>query len=227
MRILVVEDEPRIAGFLSKGLRENAFAVDVAETGEEALYLVQVNTYDAMILDVMIPQKDGFEVCLEMREKKISIPVLMLTARDAVSDRIKGLDSGADDYLIKPFAFDELLARLRALLRRKDKAFTDLEITIGDLSIDPKSQRVWRGSSEIPLTTKEFTVLEYLARNAGRIIGREELSEHCWDETYDPFSNLIEVFINRLRKKIDTEGKTPLLHTKRGAGYVFGDLKAK
>ena len=227
MRILLVEDEPGIANFIGRGLRENAFAVDVAETGEDALYQAEINSYDAIILDVMIPQKDGFEVCLELREKNVQIPVLMLTARDAVADRIKGLDAGADDYLIKPFAFDELLARIRALLRRGEKHFTDLEITIGDLKIDPKSQRVWRGAEEIALTTKEFTVLEYLAKNAGRIIGREELSEHCWDETYDPFSNSIEVFINRLRKKLDADGKTPLLHTKRGAGYILQNLESE
>ena len=228
MRILLVEDEPRIANFVVKGLRENAFAVDVAETGEDALYQAEINTYDAIILDVMIPQKDGFEVCRELREKGSQIPILMLTARDAVEDRISGLDFGADDYLTKPFAFGELLARLRAILRRREKSFLPSRITIDDLEIDTQSQRVWRGDREIALTTKEFTVLEYLARNAGKVIGREELSEHCWDETYDAFSNTIEVFINRLRKKVDAEeGKTTLLHTKRGAGYVLGDLTAE
>ena len=227
MRILLVEDEPRIANFVSKGLRENAFAVDVAETGEDALYQAEINTYDAIILDVMIPEKDGFEVCRELREKGVPIPILMLTARDAVEDRIEGLDTGADDYLTKPFAFGELLARLRAILRRREKSLLPTRITVADLEIDTQSQRVRRGGREIALTTKEFTVLEYLARNAGKVIGREELSEHCWDETYDPFSNTIEVFINRLRKKIDAEeGRLPLLHTKRGAGYVLGDLTA-
>jgi DNA-binding response OmpR family regulator len=226
MRILLVEDEPRIANFVSKGLRENAFAVDVAETGEDALYQAEINTYDAIILDVMIPEKDGFEVCRELREKGSQIPILMLTARDAVEDRIEGLDTGADDYLTKPFAFGELLARLRAILRRREKSLLPARITIDDLEIDTQSQRVRRGGREIQLTTKEFTVLEYLARNAGKVAGREELSEHCWDETYDPFSNTIEVFINRLRKKIDTEGKTPLLHTRRGAGYILGDSTA-
>ena len=224
----MVEDERRIAGFVVKGLRENAFAVDTAETGEDALYQAEINTYDAIILDVMIPEKDGFEVCRELREKGSQIPILMLTARDAVEDRISGLDTGADDYLTKPFAFGELLARLRAILRRREKSFLPTRIAVADLEIDTQSQRVRRGGQEIHLTTKEFTVLEYLARNAGRIIGREELSEHCWDETYDAFSNTIEVFINRLRKKIDgEEGKTILLHTKRGAGYVLGDLTAE
>ena len=227
MRILLVEDERRIAGFVTKGLRENAFAVDVAETGEDALYQAEINTYDVIILDVMIPAPDGFEVCRELREKGSQIPILMLTARDAVEDRIEGLDTGADDYLTKPFAFGELLARLRAIMRRKEKSFLPSRVTVADLEIDTKAQRAWRNGNEISFTTKEFTVLEYLARNAGKVIGREEISEHCWDETYDPFSNSIEVFVNRLRKKIDTEGKLPLLHTRRGAGYVLGDLTAE
>ena len=228
MRILLVEDEPRIANFVVKGLRENAFAVDVAETGDDALYQAEINTYDAIILDVMIPEKNGFEVCRELREKGSPIPILMLTARDAVEDRIEGLDTGADDYLTKPFAFGELLARLRAILRRREKSFLPTRITVADLEIDTLSQRVWRDGQEISLTTKEFAVLEYLAQNAKKVIGREELSEHCWDETYDAFTNTIEVFINRLRKKIDAEeGKTVLLHTKRGAGYILGDLTAE
>lgn len=227
MRVLLVEDEKRIANFVAKGLRENAFAVDVAETGEDALYQADINTYDVIILDVMIPAPDGFEVCRELREKGSQIPILMLTARDAVEDRIEGLDTGADDYLTKPFAFGELLARLRAILRRKEKSFLPSRFTVDDLEIDTKAQRAWRNGNEISFTTKEFTVLEYLARNAGKVIGREEISEHCWDETYDPFSNSIEVFINRLRKKIDADGKTPLLHTRRGAGYVLGDLTAE
>ena len=224
MRILLVEDEPRIANFICQGLRESAFAVDAAETGDDALYQAAVNEYDLIILDVMIPGRDGFEVCRELRETGLQIPILMLTARDAVEDRIKGLDAGADDYLTKPFAFGELLARLRALLRRREKSFTDSEIVVGDLRIDAKSQRVRRGAEEILLTAKEFTVLEYLARNADRVIGREELSEHCWDETYDPFSNTIEVFINRLRKKMETDGKETLLYTRRGAGYILRNL---
>lgn len=227
MRILLVEDEPRIAGFVSKGLRESAFAVDVCETGEEALYQAEINSYDLIVLDVMIPKKDGYEVCRELREKNVQTPVLMLTARDAVEDRIKGLDTGADDYLTKPFAFGELLARIRALLRRGDKIFTDSEIVVGDLRIDAKAQRVRRGAAEVFLTTKEYTVLEYLAKNAGRVVGRDEISEHCWDESYDPFSNSIEVFINRLRKKIDVADAKPLLHTKRGAGYILQDLEDK
>ncbi len=224
MRILLVEDDEGISNFIVKGLEEAAYAIDVAVDGEEALYQVSINEYDAIILDVMIPYKNGIEVCREIREEGLDTPILMLTARDAVKDRIKGLDAGADDYLTKPFAYGELLARVRALLRRKEKQFLDSRIEIGDLEIDTQSQRVWRKGKEISLTTKEFTVLEYFARNAGRVIGREELSEHCWNETYDPFTNTIEVFINRLRKKVDKNTKKPLLHTRRGAGYILQDL---
>ena len=225
MRILLVEDDEGISNFIVKGLEEAAYAVDLAEDGEDALYQISINEYDAIVLDVMIPSKDGIEVCREIREKGMDIPILMLTARDAVKDRIKGLDAGADDYLTKPFAYEELLARVRALLRRKEKQFLASKIEIGDLEIDTQSQRVWRRGKEISLTTKEFTVLEYFARNAGRVIGREELSEHCWNETYDPFTNTIEVFVNRLRKKIDKDTKNPLLHTRRGAGYILQDLE--
>lgn len=221
--MLLAEDDVRIANFVSRGLRENSYAVDVVGDGDEALYQAEINPYDVVILDVMMPGKDGFEVCRELRERGLQTPVLMLTARDAVEDRISGLDQGADDYLTKPFAFGELLARLRAMLRRREKALLPSVIEVADLVIDTGSQRARRGGRELQLTTKEFAVLEYLARNAGRVIGREELSEHCWDERYDPFSNTIEVFINRLRKKIDVPGSVPLLHTRRGAGYVLMD----
>lgn len=224
MRILLVEDDEGISSFILKGLREAAFAVDLSVDGEDALYQVSINEYDAIILDVNIPFKNGFEVCSELREQGSEVPILMLTARDAVKDRIEGLDVGADDYLIKPFAYGELLARVRALLRRKEKQFVDSTLNVGELEIDTKSQRVWRSSGEeILLTTKEFTVLEYFARNPGRVIGREELSEHCWDETYDAFTNSIEVFINRLRKKIDKAANKPLIQTRRGAGYILQD----
>lgn len=221
MRILLAEDDERISRFILKGLREAAFAVDHACNGEEALYHASINFYDVIILDVMMPLVDGFEVCRQIRENGLETPILMLTARDAVHDRITGLDAGADDYLVKPFAFGEFLARIRALLRRKDKNFADTVITFGDLRIDPKSQTVFRGKTEISLTAKEFTVLEYFARHEGRVIGREELSEHCWDETFDPFSNSIEVFVNRLRKKIGRADEASLIQTRRGAGYIF------
>lgn len=221
MRILLVEDDEGISSFILKGLREAALAVDLSADGEDALYQVSINDYDLVILDVMIPLKDGFEVCREMREQGLETPILMLTARDAVQDRIEGLDSGADDYLVKPFAYDELLARIRALLRRKEKPLAPDLLKVGDLEVDTKSQRIRRGGEEIRLTAKEYTVLEYFARNPGRVIGREEISEHCWDETYDPFTNSIEVFINRLRKKIDKNSREPLLQTRRGAGYIL------
>jgi two-component system copper resistance phosphate regulon response regulator CusR len=170
----------------------------------------------------MIPAPNGFEVCRRIRENKNRVPVLMLTARDAVEDRIEGLNLGADDYLTKPFDFGELLARIRALLRRGN-VLLEAKIKIADLEIDTQAQRVWRGDTEIILTTKEFALLEFLARERGRVVGREEISTHVWDENFDSFSNLIEVYINRLRRKIDLPEKIPLFHTRRGAGYVLQD----
>lgn len=221
MRLLLVEDDTRIARFVAKGLREQAYAVDIAATGEDALYQAAVNTYDLVILDVMIPAPDGFAVCRELRKSGQRMPILMLTARDAVEDRIAGLDHGADDYLTKPFEFRELLARLRALLRRSGE-LRPAKITIADLVLDTGAQSARRGGRQITLTAKEYALLEYLARNAGRVVGRAEIAEHVWDETFDPFSNLIEVYINRLRRKVDADSPRPLLQTRRGVGYVLG-----
>ena len=221
MRVLLVEDDVRIARFVAKGLREQSYAVDVAASGDAALYQAEINSYDLFILDVMIPGVDGFAVCRKIRESGIRAPILMLTARDAVDDRITGLDHGADDYLTKPFEFGELLARLRALLRRSTELRPPL-ITIEDLVLDTQGQRVSRAGRSVVVTTKEYALLEFLARNTGRVIGRAEIAEHVWDESFDPFSNLIEVYVNRLRKKIDTAGTEPLLHTRRGAGYFLG-----
>ena len=221
MRLLLVEDDTRIARFVAKGLREQAYAVDIAATGEDALYQAAVNTYDLVILDVMIPAPDGFAVCRELRKSGQRMPILMLTARDAVEDRIAGLDHGADDYLTKPFEFRELLARLRALLRRSGE-LRPAKITIADLVLDAGAQSAKRGGRQITLTAKEYALLEYLARNAGRVVGRAEIAEHVWDETFDPFSNLIEVYINRLRRKVDADSPRPLLQTRRGVGYVLG-----
>ena len=221
MRVLLVEDDSRIAHFVAKGLREQAYAVDVAVTGEEALYQVAINTYDVIVLDVMIPEPDGFAVCKELRRTGHRMPVLMLTARDAVEDRIEGLDCGADDYLTKPFEFRELLARLRALLRRPT-ALQPASLSVADLLVDTAGQTVSRSGRAISMTAKEYALVEFLARNAGRVIGRAEIAEHVWDEEFDPFSNLIEVYVNRVRRKIDTKGAKPLLHTRRGAGYVLG-----
>lgn len=224
MRVLLVEDDARIARFMAKGLRERAYAVDIVGNGEEALYQVAINTYDLVILDVLLPGRSGFEVCRELRKSGERMPILMLTARDAVEDRVTGLDQGADDYLTKPFEFRELLARLRALLRRSGE-LRPAQIVVADLKLDTGAQTVSRGNSNIPLTTKEYALLEFLARNAGRVVGRAEIAEHVWDETFDPFSNLIEVYVNRVRRKIDMGSTRPLLHTRRGAGYILGPLE--
>jgi DNA-binding response OmpR family regulator len=221
MRVLLVEDDVRIARFVAKGLREQSYAVDVSANGDEALYQTEINSYDIVILDVMIPGKDGFEVCRELRKSGKRMPVLMLTARDAVEDRIRGLDHGADDYLTKPFEFRELLARMRALLRRSGE-LRPPQIKVGDLVLDMAAQSVSRSGRQIPMTAKEYALAEFLARNAGRVVGRAEIAEHVWDEEFDPFSNLIEVYVNRLRRKIDAGEAKPLLQTRRGAGYLLG-----
>lgn len=219
MRLLVVEDDPRLRAVLLRGLREAGYAVDTAGDGDSALYQAAINPYDAVILDVMIPGVDGFEVCRRMRSDHSAVPVLMLTARDAIDDRIHGLDVGADDYLTKPFDFGELLARVRALLRRTPVVASPT-LQVGDLSIDTASHRVSRGSEEIVLTSKEYALLEYLARNAGRVISREEIAEHVWDEHFDRFSNLIEVYVNRLRRKVD-RSDPHLIITRRNEGYML------
>ncbi len=220
MRILLVEDEPDVARMLAKGLREQSYAVDVAADGEAALYQAQMNEYDLLILDVMLPRKDGLEVCRELRDAGSVVPVLMLTARDAVQDRIAGLDSGADDYLIKPFDFHELLARARALLRR-GQALKPSIIEVADLTIDARTHQVKRAGAAVSLTAKEYALLEYLARRAGEVVTRAEIAEHVWDENFDAFSNLIEVYIQRLRRKIDDGQEPKLIRTLRGEGYLL------
>ncbi|HXL81606.1 MAG TPA: response regulator transcription factor [Pyrinomonadaceae bacterium] len=220
MRILLVEDDPRIARFVAKGLREHAFAVDLAGNGDEALYKSSINDYDAIILDVMMPGRDGFSVCRELRATGSVVPVIMLTARDTVQDRITGLDIGADDYLTKPFAVTELLARLRALMRR-GHVVRPATIQIADLLLDTRAQRATRAERELELTSKEYALLEYLAREHGRVVSRAEIAEHVWDENFDPLTNLIDVHINRLRRKVDNGFSTRLIHTRRGAGYML------
>jgi two-component system copper resistance phosphate regulon response regulator CusR len=220
MRILLVEDDSRIARFVSQALREQAYAVDATADGDDALYKASVNDYDAVILDLMIQGRDGFEVCRELRAAGSSVPVIMLTARDAVPDRVAGLDSGADDYLTKPFEVAELLARLRALLRR-GSAVRPALVAAADLSIDTRAHVVTRAGRKIELTAKEYALLEYLARERGRVLTRAEIAEHVWDEAFDPFSNLIDVNINRLRRKIDDDFAVPLIHTRRGEGYML------
>lgn len=220
MRILLVEDEPSAATMLAKGLREEAYAVDVAADGETALAQAFDNDYDLIILDVVLPGKNGFKVCRELRTNGLTAPVLMLTARDAVEDRVEGLDSGADDYLRKPFDFEELLARVRALLRRKPALYPEV-ITVGNLSIDTRARNVTRARQSIDLTAKEYALLEYLARRAGEVVSRADIAEHVWDESYDPFSKVIEVFIQRLRRKVDEGHALKLIHTRRGEGYLL------
>lgn len=221
MRILLVEDEPHTAAMLARGLREQTYAVDVAAKGSVALEKAAVNQYDLILLDILLPGFNGFELCRRWRQEGSSVPILMLTALDQVPDRIHGLDIGADDYLIKPFDFDELLARIRALLRRGPK-LADPVLVIDNLYIDTRTHRVYRDQQPIELTAKEYALLECLARDAGKVMGRQEISERVWDEEYDIFSNLIEVYIQRLRRKIDRQGQRPLIQTRRGKGYALG-----
>jgi two-component system copper resistance phosphate regulon response regulator CusR len=220
LRILLVEDEPSAARMMAKGLREQTYAVDLAQDGDAALYQACVNDYDLIILDIMLPGRDGFEVCRELRAGGLCVPVLMLTARDQIDDRVRGLDTGADDYLTKPFDFRELLAHIRALLRRGHELKPDV-IRVDDLEIDARSRQVRRDGRGLYLTAKEYALLEYLARRAGEVVGRADIAEHVWDENFDPFSNLIEVYVQRLRRKVDDGHATKLLHTRRGAGYVL------
>lgn len=220
MRILLVEDEQDAARMLAKGLREQSYAVDIAVDGSEALEKAAVNSYDLLLLDVMLPGIDGFEVCRRLRHEGSRAPILLLTARGGVDDRIAGLDCGADDYLAKPFDFGELLARIRALLRR-GKELRDTVLTLGDLSMDTRTHAVLRGYAPIPLTAKEYALLEYLMTRKGEVVSRADISEHVWEESYDPFSNLIEVYVQRLRRKLEAPGGAPLLHTRRGEGYVL------
>ena len=210
-----------MAEALAKGLREQGYAVDLARDGEGALDHAAVNDYDVVVLDVMLPRRDGLSVCRELRARGANVPVLMLTARDGVEDRVAGLDAGADDYLIKPFAFKELLARVRALLRRH-REVRPLRLTLADLTLDTASREAQRAGRAVQLTAKEYALLEYLILHAGEVVSRERISEHVWDESFDPFSNLIEVYIQRLRKKIDDGAAVKLIHTQRGAGYLLG-----
>jgi DNA-binding response OmpR family regulator len=218
MRILVADDDRRLTSIVKRGLVEEAYAVDVAYDGEEGEYFAEVNPYDLIILDIMMPKKDGIEVCQELRAKKINTPILMLTARDAVEDRVKGLDAGADDYLVKPFAFNELLARIRALLRRNGMTKSP-ELKVGELVLNTLTREVWRGQKAIELTTKEYVILEYLMRHPNVVVTRRMLEEHAWDYDFDSLSNLIDVYIRRLRRKIDDKDGKSMIQTVRGAGY--------
>jgi two-component system OmpR family response regulator len=218
MRVLVVEDEVKLAGLIRRGLREDGVAADVAIRGEDALWMAGATDYDAIVLDVMLPGLDGFAVCARLRDDGVRTPVLMLTARDAVEDRVRGLDLGADDYLAKPFAFDELSARLRALVRRGplERAVV---LEAGDLRLDPSARRVWRGDAEIALSAKELALLDTFMRRPGQVLGRFELLEHTWDAAYENRSNVVDVYVRYLREKIDRPFGVESIETVRGAGY--------
>lgn len=222
MRVLVVEDEPQIADFIARGLRENGYAVDVASDGEEAMHWPAVAAFDLIILDVMLPAVDGVTVCRAWRRQGLRTPVLMLTARDAIEDRVRGLDSGADDYLAKPFAFAELLARLRALARR-EPALTGNELRVGDLVMNTATREVQRTGETIDLTAKEFSLLEYLMRHPDQVLTRTMIAEHVWNYDFEGATNVIDVHIKNLRKKIDAGRQPSLIRTVRGAGYKISD----
>jgi two-component system OmpR family response regulator len=218
MRVLIVEDELRMASLIRRGLLEEGLAADVAASGEDALWMAEAHDYDAIVLDVMLPGIDGFETCRRLRATAVWAPVLMLTARDAVEDRVAGLDTGADDYLVKPFAFAELLARLRALVRRGDPERPNV-LQVGDLTLDPAAREVRRGNDEILLSAKEFSLLETFMRRPGEVLSRLHLLEHAWDFAYENRSNVIDVYIRHLRRKIDEPFGRRSLETVRGAGY--------
>ena len=218
MRVLIVEDEVKMAGLIRRGLIEKGYAADIASNGEDALWMAGATEYDAIVLDVMLPGIDGFEACRRLREAGVSAPVLMLTARDAVEDRIAGLDTGTDDYLTKPFSFDEFFARLRALTRRGAIEQPPL-LEVGQLRLDPRSHQAWRNDLEIELSTKEFAILETLMRRAGQVVSRFDLLEHAWDSTYENRSNVIDVYIRYLRQKVDRPFGVRSIETVRGAGY--------
>ncbi len=220
MRILVIEDEPKVARFIERGLRQQAYAVDVAGDGEDGLQLAGDHEYDLIVLDVMLPGRDGFGVLRELRTARRATRVLMLTARDGLADRVRGLDLGADDYLVKPFDLDEFLARVRALLRR---AATEAPLLLrhADLELDPRTRKVRRGGKPIELAAKPFAILDLLLRRAGEVVSRAELAEHVWDRYFDPFSNVIDVTMHQLREKVDRGSGPRLIHTVRGVGYVL------
>jgi len=219
MRVLLVEDEPAAALLLAKGLREQTYAVDVAGDGDAAVFQAGTTDYDAVILDVMLPRRDGFAVCRAIRDTGSGVPILMVTARDAVEARIEGLDCGADDYLVKPFDFGELLARVRALVRRGLQPLLPERIAAGPLTIDTRRREVRLRGAAVSLTAKEYALLEYLVRRAGDVVSRADISEHVWDERYDSLTNVVDVYIQRLRRKLDRAGEESLIRTRRGEGY--------
>ena len=220
MRILVVEDEKKVASFIKRGLEEEGHAVDVAVDGEEGLTMALGSVHDLIILDIRLPKMDGLRVLKELRQEKVMTPVLLLTVRATIEDKVLGLDAGADDYLTKPFAFQELVARVRALLRRRAAADPAI-LQVADLTLDPARRAVSRGDERIELTAREFALLDYFMRNPGRVLTRAMIAEHVWDYTFDTTTNVIDVYVNYLRKKIDAGWEPKLLHTVRGVGYVL------
>jgi DNA-binding response OmpR family regulator len=219
MRVLLVEDEPSAAHVLAKGLREQSYAVDLAVDGDTAIFQAGTTDYDAVILDVMLPSRDGFAVCRTIRDAGSAVPILMVTARDAVEARIQGLDCGADDYLVKPFDFGELLARLRALIRRGRQPILPDRLSAGPLVLNTRARTVMAFNREVSLTAKEYALLEYLARRGGDVVSRGDIAEHVWDEHYDPLSNVVDVYVQRLRRKLDPPGAESVIRTRRGEGY--------
>ncbi len=220
MRLLLVEDEKKVSAFIKKGLEEEGYAVDLASDGEEGQFMGLDGVHDLIILDINLPGKDGLSVLQELRRKKITAPVLLLTVRAAIEDKVIGLDTGADDYLTKPFSFQELLARIRALIRRQTDAESPL-LKVADLTLDPARRRVFRGEKKIELTAKEFALLDYFMRHPDRVLTRTMIAEHVWDYDFDPMTNVIDVYVNYLRKKIETGDGQKLIHTIRGVGYVL------
>jgi DNA-binding response OmpR family regulator len=219
MRLLLVEDEPHAAQVIARGLREQSYAVDVVTDGEAAVREAACADYDALVLDVMVPLKDGLAVCRAIRQSGNPVPILMVTARDAVDARIGGLDAGADDYLIKPFDFGELLARLRAIIRRGRQPLLPEQLVAGELTLDTRRRSATMGTRELVLTAKEYALLEFLVRRTGDVVTRSEIAEHVWDDHYDPLSNVVDVYIQRLRRKIEATGVKPVIRTRRGEGY--------
>ena len=222
MRVLIVEDQAKLAALLARGLREEGHAADVADRGEDALWMAAAAPYDAIVLDIMLPGIDGLETCRALRKRGVWSPVLMLTARDAVGDRVSGLDAGADDYLTKPFSFEELLARLRALVRRAP-AERPVTVEVGELRLDPAAHRVWRGDEELELSAKEFALLELLMRRPGTVLSRSQLLEGAWDMSYERRSNIVDVYIKQLREKIDRPFGSDTIETVRGVGYRLAE----
>jgi DNA-binding response OmpR family regulator len=219
MRVLLVEDEPSAAHVLAKGLREQSYAVDVAADGDAAIFQAGTTDYDAVILDVMLPKKDGFVVCRTIRDAGCTVPILMVTARDAVEARIEGLDCGADDYLVKPFDFGELLARLRALIRRGRQPILPERLSVGALVLSTRERKVSVYNHDLSLTAKEYALLVYRVRRGGDVVSRADIAEHVWDEHYDPLSNVVDVYVQRLRRKLDQAGAASVIRTRRGEGY--------